>query len=48
MLAGSPDDLDELLDSLAAQANHEDNRRHQERLDDAFTTLQQALDQLPR
>ena len=31
VLAGSPDDLDELLDSVAAQANHEDNRPHQKR-----------------
>lgn len=47
VLAGSPEDFDELLDSVAAQANHEDNQRHQKRFDDAFAALQQALDQLP-
>lgn len=38
------DDLDELVGCVAAEANHEENRRRQCRLDDAFRILSAALD----
>jgi hypothetical protein len=43
MLAGSADDLDELVGYLAAEANYEDDRRRQRRLDTAFEVLNDAL-----
>lgn len=44
VLVGDDDDLDELMGYVAAEANHEENRRRQRRLDDAFQVLSQALD----
>jgi hypothetical protein len=41
LLAGA-DDLEELIGSLAAEANHEPNRRRQRRLDAAFTETAQT------
>jgi hypothetical protein len=43
-LVGDDDDLDELMGCVAAEANHEDDRRRQRRLDDAFETLTGAMD----
>lgn len=43
-LVGDDDDLDELLGYVAAEANHEDDRRRQRRLDDAFEILTRAVD----
>jgi hypothetical protein len=45
LLAGA-DDLEELLGFLAAEANHEPNRRRQRRLDAAFTALTDAAQTL--
>ena len=42
VLAATDDDLDELIGSLAAEANHEPNRRRQQRLDAAFDALNAA------
>jgi hypothetical protein len=42
ILAASDDDLDELTGSVAAEANHEPNRRRQQRLDAAFNALNTA------
>jgi hypothetical protein len=42
VLAASDDDLDELIGSVAAEANHELNRRRQQRLDAAFGALNDA------
>jgi hypothetical protein len=42
ILAASDDHLDELIDSAAAEANHEPNRRRQQRLDAAFNALNTA------
>jgi hypothetical protein len=42
ILAASDDDLDELIGFVAAEANHESNRRRQQRLDAAFDTLNNA------
>jgi hypothetical protein len=39
ILAATDDDLDELIGSVAAEANHEPNRRRQQRLDAAFSAL---------
>jgi hypothetical protein len=36
------DDLDEHIGFVAAEANHESNRRRQQRLDSAFDTLSSA------
>ncbi len=41
-LAASDDELDELIGFVAADANHEPNRRRQHRLDTAFTVLTEA------
>jgi hypothetical protein len=41
------EDLDELLGFVAAEANHEEDRRRRKRLDDAFLVLQGALDSFP-
>ena len=43
MLTGSVDELDELIGYVAAEANHEENRRRQRRLDAAFEALNNAL-----
>jgi hypothetical protein len=43
VMATSADDLEELVGYVAAEANHETNRRRQKRLDDAFTVLSNAL-----
>ena len=42
ILAATDDDLDELIGSVAAEANHESNRRRQQRLDAAFDALNAA------
>lgn len=44
----SADDLDELLGFVAAEANHEVDRRRQKRLDAAFAVLNGALVEAPR
>jgi hypothetical protein len=38
-LHATEDDLEQLIDSIAAEANHEPNRRRQRRLDAAFDAL---------
>ncbi len=40
------EDLDELIGCVAAEANHEDDRRRQKRLDGAFSALSEALGDL--
>lgn len=42
ILAATDDDLDELIGFVAAEANHESNRRRQQRLDAAFDVLKAA------
>jgi hypothetical protein len=42
ILAATDDDLDELIGYVAAEANHEPNRRRQQRLDAAFGALNAA------
>jgi hypothetical protein len=42
VLAATGDDLDELIGFVAAEANHEPNRRRQQRLDAAFDALNTA------
>jgi hypothetical protein len=42
ILAATDDDLDELIGFVAAEANHEPNRRRQQRLDAAFDALSTA------
>jgi hypothetical protein len=42
ILAATDDDLDELIGFVAAEANHEPNRRRQQRLDAAFDALNAA------
>lgn len=44
VLFGDDDDLDELMGYVAAETNHEENRRRQRRLDDAFQILSQAIE----
>ena len=44
VLAASDDDLDELIGAVAAEANHEPNRRRRQRLDAAFAALNAAAD----
>lgn len=39
VLAAGEDDLEELLGYVAAEANHEQDRRRQKRLDQAFQAL---------
>ena len=46
VLAATDDDLDELIGFVAAEANHEPNRRRQQRLDAAFEALNTAA-QIP-
>jgi hypothetical protein len=45
LLAGA-DDLEELIGSVAAEANHEPNRRRQDRLDAAFNALTESAQTL--
>lgn len=42
VLSATDEDLDELLGAVAAEANHEPNRRRQQRLDTAFDALSNA------
>jgi hypothetical protein len=42
VLPASNDDLDELIGFVAAEANHEPNRRRRQRLDSAFDALSTA------
>ena len=42
LLAGTDDDLDELIGMVAAEANHEPNRRRQRRLEAALEALNTA------
>jgi hypothetical protein len=42
ILAATDDDLEELIGSVAAEANHEPNRRRRQRLDAAFDALNDA------
>jgi len=44
VLAADEGDLDELIDSFAAEANHEHDRRRRKRLDHAFEVLSQVLE----
>ena len=46
VLAATDNDLDELIGSVAAEANHEPSRRRQQRLDAAFHALH-AVTQTP-
>jgi hypothetical protein len=41
-LTATDDDLEQLVGSVAAEANHESNRRRQQRLDTAFDVLNDA------
>jgi hypothetical protein len=43
LLTGSEDDVDELIGYLAAEANYEEDRRRQRRLDAAFDVINDAL-----
>ena len=43
-LVGDDDEFEELLGFVAAEANHEDDRRRQRRLDSAFEILDRAID----
>ncbi len=43
VLAADDDDLDELAGFVAAEANHESDRRRQKRLDNAFAALNDAI-----
>ena len=43
-LVACEEDLDELIGYVAADANHETNRRRQKRLDLAFAALSDALE----
>jgi hypothetical protein len=45
ILAGDDEDLYDLADYVAAEGNHESNRRRQKRLDEAFDALTHALSQ---
>jgi hypothetical protein len=47
VLFGDDDDFEELVGYVAAEANHEEDRRRQKRLDAAFTTLNDALNETP-
>jgi len=46
VLLASADDLEELIGFVAAEANHEPNRRRQHRLDAAFNALTEAAQTL--
>jgi hypothetical protein len=43
VLVGDEDGFDELVDALAAEANHEEDRRRRTRLDHAFDVLSDAV-----
>jgi hypothetical protein len=43
-LLGDDDDIEALMDCVAAEANHEENRRRQRRLGDAFDILCRAIE----
>lgn len=43
VLEGDVDEFEDLLDSIAAEANHDDNRRRQRRWDAAFAALSEAV-----
>ena len=43
VLTADVEELDELIGFVAAEANHEPNRRRQQRLDRAFAVLSDAL-----
>lgn len=43
VLSGDEDDFDELIDYVAAEANHEQNHRRQKLLDAAFEVLNDVL-----
>jgi hypothetical protein len=45
VLCGAIDDLDELIGYVAFEANHEEDRRRQKRLDVAFELLNDALNE---
>ena len=45
VLRGDLDDLDELVGYIAAEANHEGDRRRQRRLDAAFDVLRDVIEQ---
>ncbi len=45
-LLTSADDLEELIGFVAAEANHEPNRRRQDRLDAAFNALTESAQTL--
>lgn len=45
VLAGAEDDFDELLGDLAAEANHEPDRRRRKRLDQAWDSLDGLVDE---
>jgi hypothetical protein len=45
MLIGDEDDFEEVIGYVAAEANHEPNRRRQKRLDAAFAVLNDALNE---
>jgi hypothetical protein len=45
VLTGDSGVLEELVDSIAAEANHEDNRRRQRQLDTALDALEAILKQ---
>ena len=47
VLIGDEDDFEELIGYVAAEANHEDDRRRQKRLDAAFAVLNDALNEMP-
>jgi hypothetical protein len=47
VMTTTADDLDELLGFVAAEANHEVDRRRRKRLDDAFAALHAALSTIP-
>ncbi len=48
VLAADEDDLDELTNHLAAESNHEHDRRRRKRLDQAFEVLNQQLEEVLR
>ena len=48
VLAADEDDLDELTNPVAAESNHEHDRRRRKRLDQAFEVLNQQLEEAPR
>ena len=45
-LDADAEDLDELIGFVAAEANHENDRRRQKRLDSAFNALSEAMEDL--